>query len=163
MKALIFVPFVLFAATALASHPHDRVCIGSAKIAGQEPIKFIFQWEIERLYERGSPNADTHQLSLEARSCFSDYIIESCIIAKDSKILPPTDNSRSVLIKLKNAKGAVFFEGKFSWNPEEKLVGKVNVNVGLDKTSSEKVIMADATVSLECVSQPKVNFIPAKE
>lgn len=159
MKIWIPLSALLLTTAAQASHPHDSVCVGTATIEGKEPVQFLFQWEIERQYKQGSPSADSHQLTVEARTCFTDYDTESCAVAKDSRTVPPGNQSGPVPIQLKDAKGRIFFDGTFRFGPQEKLLGQLDPQFAV---KSEKPALKNAPITLTCMPQPRVNLTPAK-
>lgn len=108
---------------------------------GQEPVRFLFQWEIERLYKQGSPSANSHRLTVEART------------------VPPSSPSGPVPIQRKDGKGRVFFDGNFRLGPVEKRVGQLDPQLA---EKSEKPTLKNATTARTCMPQPRLNLAPAQ-
>jgi hypothetical protein len=153
MRTKFLVVALLLSTPALASHPHDRVCVGSAKLTGGDALELILQWEIGRAYDGKRPAEDSHTLSFEVRSCFSDEGDDSCRLFKDEVRLAGEARALVVPLKLKSADGRVLFEGKFDWNEKEKLVGSLDPSAVSTLPARGRV---QVTMPLECVSQPKL-------
>ena len=160
MRTPLLLSTLLICAPALASHPHDRVCVGTAKLPGQEPFDFVFQWEIERTYEQGHAEEDPHRLTLEARTCFEDSTTDSCSRFRDATVLAPKDRSGAASIKLRNKHGVVFFVGKLRFKDTEQLIGKMRRGPGAPGSSpaTSEDALVDVTIPLSCVSQPFVSL-----
>lgn len=161
MKRLLALSAFLFSVTpAFASHPHDRVCVASAKVAGQSPVDLIFQWELARNYDHGGPNEDSHSVTVQARSCYGDDESAICSDVKPETVTVAPGKDLKMPLKLKDGKGEVFFEGTFDAQ-QERLIGKLNRGPG--KPDSVKDSLAKVNIKLNCVSQPQVNLGVAEE
>lgn len=141
---VVMMALSLISISAFASHPHDRVCVANASIAGQDAIEFVFQWEIGRTYESGNPSDDGHELVFEASHCTSDWQDGQCTKYKSALVhVAPGGSLEKVPVKFQDIKGDVFFAGIFDAT-KENLVGKING--------------VSARIALVCVSQPRLTL-----
>ena len=159
MKHLIALVFGLLSTPAFASHPHDRVCVGSAK--GMS-VDFVFQYELGRNYDHGGPNEDSHTLSFSATTCYGDYQDTlPCEEYSQADVQLAPGKAVRVPVKLVNAKGEVFFEGTFDGSKIETLVGKMNKGPG--RSDNDKEVMGPVNITLACVSQPRMKLTPVED
>ena len=154
MKSLLLAAALVLSSTqALASHPHDRVCVGSAKLADGSTASLIFQWESERNYESGDPNKDSHDVGFEASTAYGDYgDLDATKLTGAKVTVAPGKSFAALPLVLKDAKGLVFFDGKFDATTET-LTGSVDQSLGSDAKAKQK-----AVVKLSCVGQPRLTL-----
>lgn len=139
MKMTLFILLTAFAGqTALASHPHDRVCVSSS------PVAFVFQYSIGRTYEKGDPNQDPHKVAGEASYSPGDYMdLPSEKYTSEASVLQPK-GSRMIPMTLKSSKGEIFFKGTFDLSTET-----------LQGAFSAEGKTVQANTKLSCISQPR--------
>ena len=146
MKAILSALLMFgFAQTAMASHPHDRVCVASAP--GE--IGFVFQYSIGRSYENGDPSKDPHIVAAEAAYSVGDYMVNPGVkfTTVAQKVNPQA--KKMIAIVLKSATGAVLFDGTFDF-ANERLAG--TFTGGVDNKSYI------GRAALTCVSQPRLTL-----
>jgi hypothetical protein len=127
------------APSAFASHPHDRVCVGSA------PRDFILQYSVGRTYENGNPNLDSHKIAVEASRSAGDYMdLPSTKFTSKAVIVKPGD-LEIIPVVLMSANHEIMFNGSFDVN-NETLIGVFGSDT------------AQVTSKLTCVSQPRTTL-----
>jgi hypothetical protein len=159
MKALYLLPLLLLSTPAFASHPHDRVCVAKAQVGEELVDEFVFQWELERLYDHGGPNEDTHQITAQASASYGDYQDSpSEKMSIEAQKIPP-GSRKPVDVKLKSAKGKIYVDAKFDFT-KEKLSGKINRNF-FEADAKDQLV--EATFTLHCISQPRLTLDPVQD
>src|SRR5215467_12504953 len=96
-----------FASTAFGSHPHQALCIVTAKQPDGEVIQFLLQTESSREYVSGDPDKDVHDFRYQVRVCDDDNDTSSCS-SYQSKTISHGATDEVTLVGMKN-KTAVFF------------------------------------------------------
>ena len=161
MKPVLALFVLLLSSQVFASHPHDRVCVGSAKIKNADPTEFSFQYEITRDYENGDPNADSHTISMQASHSVGDYLDSDTVKYKSSDVKIAAGGALDkVPVELKDAKGNILFKGTFN-AAKETLTGRIALDDYLISRDGPKA--ASSVVQLNCVSQPLLTLEPAQE
>lgn len=129
---------------ALASHPHDRVCVGST-----ESVSFVFQYSIGRTYENGDSNLDPHKIASEAAYSSGDYMSNPAEKFVSEAVTFKPKDPKTIPLTLKSAKGETLFTGTFDF-AKEQLTGKLT-DILENKTTQ-------ATVKLNCISHPRLTL-----
>jgi|GEM_PF-6702884 len=156
-RSLSLIATMVFGIAAQASHPHDTVCTGSALVQDHSPVEILFQYEVERSYEKGNSNEDPHIYTFQLRNCFSDYDSDTCKIYRDKKKISSSGFLKKIPLTLKNSSEGIFFQGNLIRNDQgaEILVGEMSIQPD-DLTAKPEMITV--TVPLTCVGQPLLKF-----
>ncbi len=159
MKSALVTLLLAVAIPALASHPHDRTCVGQTTVKAQGDVTLSAQWELGRTYEEGDPNKDPHTFIIEAMGCSGDDFSADCLSAKSAliKLSSSQLNQKNLEfpVDIKTDKGDVLFTGVFNMTAET-LTGQFNELLGSVKTRAG--LLDPATMKLTCVSHPRVKL-----
>ena len=128
---------------ALASHPHDRVCVNSA------PLEFVLQYSMGRTYQNGNANLDPHKVAAEAYYSVGDYMDLPAEKFTSEAVVVKAQGPKKIPLTLKSTKGDILLKGTTDVSNEQ-LVG--TFTDGLDHKS------VTATTKLKCVSQPRLTL-----
>lgn len=145
MKKAILISLLILGLgqAALASHPHDRVCVNSA------PLEFVFQYSMGRTYENGNANLDPHKVAAEAYYSVGDYMDLPAEKFTAEAVIVKAQGPKKIPLTLKSSKGEVLFKGIFDVSNEQ-LIGTFTNS--LDQKS------VTATAKLKCISQPRLTL-----
>lgn len=153
LKTITATLVMLGASSALASHPHQAVCVVSTTQPNGDLIQFVLQIESAREYVSGDPSKDVHDYRYQVRVCDDDNDSPSCSTYESAKIThAPTDEV--TLVGMKN-KGAVFFSGTFTGSVME---GKI-----VHRERTGRTLVPFKAKLDQCIAQSWVKLVPESD
>ena len=145
-----------FGPSALASHPHQAICLVTAADpdADGNRMSFLLQIESAREYVKGTPEEDVHDYRYQVRICDDDNDSPRCSTYQSSA-LTHASADEVTLVGMKN-KSAVFFRGRFT---EAWMEGMVVRSGPRDGRATRTLVPFKARLD-NCIAQSWVKLTP---